>query len=114
MALGLPGHGPDAEDAVQDATLTALRRIGDVRDPAAVGAWLRAIVRNIARKWRCPSGMTDTEWARTRRLLPVRAWLEGRGKPEGCWHRQIPDAIRATSATVKVPACNGGEPGPCR
>ncbi|MDQ1031916.1 RNA polymerase sigma factor (sigma-70 family) [Streptomyces umbrinus] len=28
---------------------TALRRIGDVWDPAAVGAWLRAIVRNASR-----------------------------------------------------------------
>jgi len=49
VALSLLGHGPDAEDAVQDAALTALRRIGDVRDPAAVGAWLRAIVRNTSR-----------------------------------------------------------------
>ncbi|MGW7045538.1 RNA polymerase sigma factor [Streptomyces avermitilis] len=49
VALSLLGYGPDAEDAVQDAALTALRRIGDVRDPAAVGAWLRAIVRNNAR-----------------------------------------------------------------
>ncbi|MEV2189503.1 sigma-70 family RNA polymerase sigma factor [Streptomyces phaeochromogenes] len=49
VALSLLGYGPDAEDAVQDAALTALRRIGDVRDPAAVGAWLRAIVRNASR-----------------------------------------------------------------
>ncbi|WP_046730757.1 RNA polymerase sigma factor [Streptomyces humi] len=49
VALSLLGYGPDAEDAVQDAALTALRRISDVRDPAAVGAWLRAIVRNSSR-----------------------------------------------------------------
>jgi RNA polymerase sigma-70 factor (ECF subfamily) len=49
VALSLLGHGPDAEDAVQDAALVALRRIGDVRDPAAVGAWLRMIVRNGCR-----------------------------------------------------------------
>ncbi|MFK4101929.1 RNA polymerase sigma factor [Streptomyces sp. NPDC019531] len=49
VALSLLGYGPDADDAVQDAALTALRRIGDVRDPAAVGAWLKAIVRNAAR-----------------------------------------------------------------
>ncbi|MEU0037817.1 sigma-70 family RNA polymerase sigma factor [Streptomyces sp. NPDC006333] len=49
VALSLLGYGPDADDAVQDAALTALRRIGDVRDPAAVGPWLRAIVRNAAR-----------------------------------------------------------------
>ncbi|MFB7586114.1 RNA polymerase sigma factor [Streptomyces sp. NPDC056169] len=49
VALSVLGHGPDAEDAVQEAALTALRRIGDVRDPAAVGAWLRAVVRNTCR-----------------------------------------------------------------
>ncbi|MFF1741921.1 RNA polymerase sigma factor [Streptomyces mirabilis] len=49
VAMSLLGYGPDAEDVVQDAALTALRRIGDVRDPAAVGAWLRAVVRNAAR-----------------------------------------------------------------
>ncbi|MFJ9643176.1 RNA polymerase sigma factor [Streptomyces sp. NPDC101206] len=31
---------------LRDASLTALRRIGDVRDGAATGAWLRAVVRN--------------------------------------------------------------------
>ncbi|MGW1658197.1 RNA polymerase sigma factor [Streptomyces atratus] len=49
VALSLLGYGPDVEDVVQDAALTALRRVGDVRDGAAVGAWLRAIVRNACR-----------------------------------------------------------------
>ncbi|MBE1490674.1 RNA polymerase sigma factor [Plantactinospora soyae] len=49
VAYSLLGYGPDAEDAVQDAMLTALRRIGDVRDPAAVGSWLRMVVRNNCR-----------------------------------------------------------------
>src|SRR5437879_9193444 len=42
-ATAILGHGPDAEDAVQEAALIALRRIGDVRDPAAVGPWLRMV-----------------------------------------------------------------------
>jgi len=49
VALSILGPGPDADDAVQDAALIALRGIGDVRDPAAVGAWLRMIVRNRCR-----------------------------------------------------------------
>jgi len=49
VALGVLGYGPDAEDAVQDAMLVALRRIDEVRDPAAVGPWLRTIVRNNCR-----------------------------------------------------------------
>ncbi|WP_280719786.1 IS5 family transposase [Kitasatospora sp. MAP5-34] len=39
--------------------------------------------------------MTDTEWAAVRDLLPVPAWLEGRGgQPEGYCHRQMIDAVR--------------------
>lgn len=49
-AMALSGYGPDAEDAVQEACMIALRRIGDLRDPAAAGAWLRTVVRNACRK----------------------------------------------------------------
>ncbi|WP_062433608.1 RNA polymerase sigma factor [Herbidospora daliensis] len=45
VAFGILGHCPDAEDAVQEALLIVLRRIGDLRDPAALKPWLRAIVR---------------------------------------------------------------------
>ncbi|MFE3372479.1 IS5 family transposase [Streptomyces sp. NPDC059173] len=39
--------------------------------------------------------MTDSEWATVRPLLPVPAWLQGRGgQPEGYCHRQMLDAIR--------------------
>lgn len=49
VALSILGCGPDAEDALQDAIMIAMRRIGDLRDPAAVAPWLRAIVRNACR-----------------------------------------------------------------
>ncbi|MGW2071221.1 RNA polymerase sigma factor [Streptomyces sp. NPDC001953] len=49
VALALLGHSSDAEDAVQEAALIALRRIGDVRDRDAVGPWLRMVVRNACR-----------------------------------------------------------------
>ena len=49
VAIGLLGYCPEAEDAVQDASLAALRRIGDLRDPNAAGPWLRMIVRNVCR-----------------------------------------------------------------
>ena len=48
VALNLLGWRPDAEDVVQDAILVALARLGDLRDPAAAGPWLRAITRNAA------------------------------------------------------------------
>ncbi|WP_405498357.1 transposase [Streptomyces sp. NBC_00096] len=39
--------------------------------------------------------MSDEEWAAVRPLLPVPAWLEGRGgQPEGYCHRQMLDAVR--------------------
>lgn len=60
VALSILGYGPEAEDAVQEAALVVLRRIGDVRDPRAVAPWLRAIVRNICRMH-----------LRTRRAVPV-------------------------------------------
>jgi RNA polymerase sigma factor (sigma-70 family) len=49
VALGMIGLGPDTDDVVQDAALVAVRRITDVRNPAAVGPWLRAVVRNECR-----------------------------------------------------------------
>ncbi|MCO1594699.1 sigma-70 family RNA polymerase sigma factor [Micromonospora sp. RHAY321] len=65
VALSLLGYGPDAEDAVQDAMVVALRRVGEVRDPAAVGPWLRAIVRNNARmtlRAPRPVPVAEPEW----------------------------------------------------
>jgi hypothetical protein len=43
------GAGPQAEDAVHDTFLIALRRIGDLRDTAAARAWLLAILGNVCR-----------------------------------------------------------------
>ncbi|MGW1006133.1 RNA polymerase sigma factor [Streptomyces sp. NPDC002520] len=49
VALSMLGPGPDVDDVLQDASLVALTRVGDVRDPGAVGPWLRMIVRNKCR-----------------------------------------------------------------
>lgn len=47
LALRFLGHGPDAQDAVQDVFLIALRTIERLREPGAVGGWLRGILRNV-------------------------------------------------------------------
>jgi RNA polymerase sigma-70 factor, ECF subfamily len=39
----------DAEDAVQDAFVTALTRLDSLRDPAAFGGWVARIAANCAR-----------------------------------------------------------------
>ena len=49
VALSILGYGPEAEDAVQDAALVALRRVADIRDPHAAVPWLHAVVRNTCR-----------------------------------------------------------------
>src|SRR5262249_13701829 len=46
-AIGMLGNRADALDAVQDTYLTALLRVGDLRDGAAARAWLHAVVRNV-------------------------------------------------------------------
>jgi transposase len=39
--------------------------------------------------------MTEAEWQVIRVVLPVSAWLEGRGRrPKGFRHRQMIDAVR--------------------
>jgi RNA polymerase sigma factor (sigma-70 family) len=47
LALRFLGYGSDAQDAVQDAFLIALRTIDRLREPEAVGGWLRGILRNV-------------------------------------------------------------------
>jgi RNA polymerase sigma factor (sigma-70 family) len=47
LALRMLGHGPEVQDAVQDAFLVALRTIDHLREPEAVGRWLRGILRNV-------------------------------------------------------------------
>ncbi|MET7304822.1 sigma-70 family RNA polymerase sigma factor [Embleya sp. NPDC005575] len=49
VALSLLGPGPDVDDVMQETALVALRRIVDIRDPQAVGPWLRMVVRNNCR-----------------------------------------------------------------
>lgn len=44
-ALRMLGYGPEAEDAVQDTFLIALRHIGELKDPQAVVGWLLTVLR---------------------------------------------------------------------
>jgi RNA polymerase sigma factor (sigma-70 family) len=49
VAVGMLGHGPQAEDAVHDTFVIALRRIGELRDPGAARAWLLTVLGNVCR-----------------------------------------------------------------
>ncbi|WP_432829105.1 RNA polymerase sigma factor [Dactylosporangium sp. CA-092794] len=50
-AVALLGYVDEVDDAMQDAMLLAFRRLPQLRDPASVGAWLKAIIRNVCRGW---------------------------------------------------------------
>ncbi|GIM88948.1 DNA-directed RNA polymerase sigma-70 factor [Paractinoplanes toevensis] len=99
VALSLLGYGPDAEDAVQDAMVTAIGSIGAVRDPVAAGAWLRSVVRNNCRmllRARRPQPVADAEW-----FLPPAGgpeeFLERAALRDWVWH-----AIGALSETDRL------------
>jgi RNA polymerase sigma factor (sigma-70 family) len=64
VAVQILGAGPDAEDAAQDAAVTALTRITALRDPAKVRQWLHTLVRERCR-------------ARQRSRAPVMVELAG-------------------------------------
>jgi RNA polymerase sigma-70 factor (ECF subfamily) len=61
-ALRALGYRADAEDAVQDTCLLAMRHLGALRDPEAVGAWLHAILRRACvQRRRARSGELPTD-----------------------------------------------------
>lgn len=101
-ALRLLGYRPDAEDAVQETCLIAMRYIGSVRDPDAVSAWLHAVLRRSClqhqRRGRGESESdvnTETADERTNpeeriERLELREWI---------WAalQQLPDSLRVTA-----------------
>jgi RNA polymerase sigma factor (sigma-70 family) len=46
-AVAYLGRPEDAADAVQETFLLALTRLGQLRDPEAVGGWLHAVMRSV-------------------------------------------------------------------
>ncbi|KOV74622.1 RNA polymerase subunit sigma-24 [Streptomyces sp. AS58] len=100
VALSILGPGPDVDDVVQDAAVTALRRVGDVRDPSAVGAWLRMIVRNA-----CRSLVRESVAFRPLDDVHVPAggagpeeWLERHTMRDWIW-----EAVERLSPTLRLP-----------
>ncbi|WP_323183704.1 RNA polymerase sigma factor [Streptomyces prunicolor] len=100
VAVSILGPGADADDVMQDAALTALLRIGDVRDPEAVGAWLRMIVRNAARLVLREAGVVqpvDELPLRSTHLGPEQ-WLERNALRDWVWA-----ALEELSPALRMP-----------
>jgi RNA polymerase sigma factor (sigma-70 family) len=101
-ALRILGFRSDAEDAVQETFLIAIRNIGDVRNPSAVGAWLQMVVRRAClqiQRERRVEVLTDTvpETADLRpsadeciERLELRDWIWGALE-------RLPEALRVTA-----------------
>ncbi len=101
-ALRLLGYQPDAEDAVQETCLIAMRHIGAVRDPDAAGAWLIAVVRRSCLQHRrrrrgelvtdiVPDIADDSANPEDRlERLELREWIWGA-------LQQLPETLRVTA-----------------
>lgn len=50
VAVSVLGAHRDIEDVVHDAFVVAITRLDTLRDPSAVGVWLRGITRNLSRQ----------------------------------------------------------------
>lgn len=76
LAISLVGYRAAAEDAVHDTFVAALTRFGDLKDPAAIGGWLHAILRN-----RC---LMERRTARRRPTAEIDSEIPAEGCFEDC------------------------------
>jgi RNA polymerase sigma-70 factor (ECF subfamily) len=102
-AVSFLGYNSDAEDAVHDTFLTAIARLNSLREPAAIGGWLHAILRNRClmqrRRGRRQANTEETE--RCFRELPdderIESRIEQRQLQDWVWAalQKLPESQRA-------------------
>lgn len=88
VALSVLANPQDAEDACQDAFITALERLDQCRDPERFAAWLLQIVRNRSRN--------NLRAERARPAIPLDAALhrsEGPGPARWAERAQLRDRL---------------------
>jgi RNA polymerase sigma-70 factor (ECF subfamily) len=69
LLLSMPRQ--DAEELTQDVFLRAMAKLNDLRNPAAIGAWLCQIARNEAASWARRKGRMDLRLAELAREKPA-------------------------------------------
>jgi RNA polymerase sigma-70 factor (ECF subfamily) len=70
LCCGMLGHGEDAEDAVQETFLRALRGLSSFRGEAAFRTWLFRIAVNICLRWKAGRHATEPWDEEQAALLP--------------------------------------------
>jgi len=109
LATSITGNGQDAEEVVQDAFWTVIRKIDGFRGESAFGSWLYRIVANAAyQKLRGRSWRRDLSWDE---VMPV---FDERGRhavPMPDWSARVDDPsiqtelrLALTSAIEELPA----------
>ena len=100
IALAILGDRIQAQDAVQDTFLIALRRLNELREPAAVGAWLQAIVRNVCRMRlrACREFVAEVDPEATAVQADIDAAIERTALRDWLWTalQELPADLRAT------------------
>lgn len=104
LAIAILGHRAEAEDAVHDTFVTALAQFAELNDPAAVGGWLHATLRNrclmqlrTARRRAEVSG-ADAALETIPDEARVEAHIENQQLRDWVWNAlgRLPGAVRAT------------------
>lgn len=100
VATRMLGAVPEAQDACQDAAITAFVHIGKLRDPAAVRGWLYSIVRNNCRtmltaRRPIPVGVAGEDLLASELNDPV-ACMERSADRDWIWHgmQQLTAAVQ--------------------
>ncbi len=104
-ALGILGYGPQAEDAVHDAFVVALRKIDTVGEPAAVGGWLHAVLRNVCLmrlrtgRGEIPFDETQPPTREPRSEMSVEESIDQLAMREWVWTAlsELPEVLRVTA-----------------